>query len=511
MFCKYCGREITDDSKFCEFCGNMIQRREEPAPERVPDIPVSIGEPIFKEVIVEPEEAPAPVSEETKRVEVAPPVTEEPETEQEVPEKKGINKGLLWGLIGGGTALIAGIIVLLVILLGGKTVSVDATQYVDFKVSGYDGYGIAICEMDWDGLEVAAFGEYPSGSDSKSRAKQLEYKANAVALRGAVTLEFEKLENVKVGDKLTATFKVNQAVAEELGLDFGTKRSVEYTVKSKDLSGSSEIDLLAEFVEMRFEGLSGKASAVPVPKERETEYSVMTANGTEYTVTVEIGQFSTVDVKFNNVSDKSTETVTLEYRLDKETELKVGDKVTLSLDPSDKEALMAYGLVLKNDSAEYTVEGLEGLVMTFEEIDEKILNNWKDSFVGVIDTVVNDNWGYYFHGGNDIRPTIQTIEDIVCKQSVLITEEEHSELYLIYSATVADDAILADNFGLPRTYHFAVRLRDLRISAEGEFMSDKVLPPAEGTDDIIGAYLDYDELVKVLTQEQEYVLEIANS
>ena len=77
MFCKYCGREITDDSKFCEFCGNMIQRREEPAPERVPDIPVSIGEPIFKEVIVEPEEAPAPVSEETKRVEVAPPVTEE--------------------------------------------------------------------------------------------------------------------------------------------------------------------------------------------------------------------------------------------------------------------------------------------------------------------------------------------------------------------------------------------------------------------------------------------------
>ena len=236
----------------------------------------------------------------------------------------------------------------------------------------------------------------------------------------------------------------------------------------------------------------------------------MTANGTEYTVTVEIGQFSTVDVKFNNVSDKSTETVTLEYRLDRETELKVGDKVTLSLDPSDKEALMEYGLVLKNDSAEYTVEGLEGLVMTFEEIDEKLLNNWKDSFVGTIDTVVNDNWGYYFHGGNDIRPTIQTIEDIVCKQSVLITDEERSELYLIYSATVADDAILADNFGLPRTYHFAVRLRDLRISAEGEFMSDKVLPPAEGTDDIIGAYLDYDELVKVLTQEQEYVLEIAN-
>lgn len=24
MFCKYCGKEIEDDSKFCKFCGNAL-------------------------------------------------------------------------------------------------------------------------------------------------------------------------------------------------------------------------------------------------------------------------------------------------------------------------------------------------------------------------------------------------------------------------------------------------------------------------------------------------------
>ena len=99
---------------------------------------------------------PEPVEDATRRVEipeVQPIAQKAPE-----PEKKKVNKGLLWGLICGGTALLVGLIILLVVLLGKKTVSIDVTQYVDFKVSGYDGYGIAICEMDWDGLEVAAFG-----------------------------------------------------------------------------------------------------------------------------------------------------------------------------------------------------------------------------------------------------------------------------------------------------------------------------------------------------------------
>ncbi len=508
MYCKYCGRQIADDSKFCEFCGNLVQRSTEAPPEQVPDIPASIGEPIFKEIIFEEESAqevpPAPAAEETKRVEVPAPKPASPVPE---PKKKGVNKGLLWGLIGGGVALIAGIIVLLVVLLGGKTVNVDVTQFVDFKVTGYDGYGIATCEIDWDGLEVAALGEYPSGSDSKTRAKQIEYKEKAATLKSAVTLEFEKVENVSVGDKLTATFTVNDTVAKELGIEFSSLRKAEYTVKEKDLSGSSEIDVLGEFVDVRFEGLSGKASATLIPKERENEYSVMTASGTEYTVAVEMENNTAIAVKFNNVADKSTETVELSCSLDKESEIRAGDKVTLTVAESDKDALVEYGLVLKTLTAEYTAEGMEGLVATFEEIEEKTLAGWKKTYAATLQKTVNDNWGYYFHGGNDIRPTIQTMEDVTHEQSLLILGEEQTDLYLIYSASIADDAILADNFELPRTYHFAVRVSDLRVSGEGEFMTDKVLLPQDGTDDFIGGYLDYDELVQVLTEDAEFVSE----
>lgn len=28
MFCKYCGKEITDDSRFCKFCGNLIEEQD---------------------------------------------------------------------------------------------------------------------------------------------------------------------------------------------------------------------------------------------------------------------------------------------------------------------------------------------------------------------------------------------------------------------------------------------------------------------------------------------------
>lgn len=506
MFCKYCGRQITDDSKFCEFCGNMIQKMESDNLERLPDIPASIGEPIFKETVFESEsEVEAPMeetaSQQTKRVEVPAP---KPAPQ---PKEKKINKGLLWGLIGGGSALLIGLIVLLVVLLGGKKVSVDVTQYVDFKVSGYDGYGIATCEMDWDGLEVAVLGEYPSGSDSKTREKQIEYKENAATLRSAVTLKFEKAENVSVGDKLIATFTIDEEAAEQLGVVFSSLRRAEYTVKEKDLSGSSEIDLLEEFVSVRFEGLSGKASATLIPKERENEYSVMTASGTEYTVTVEMQDNTAIAVKFNNVQDKSTETVELSCSLNKETQLKAQDKIVLAIDEKDKDALMEYGLIISTLSAEYEVTGLEGLVEKFEQIESKTLDGWKKTYAATLQKMVKENWGYYFHGGNDIRPTVQTMENVAYKQGILTLSEEQADLYLIYSAAVADDAILTDNYGLPRTYHFAVRVSNLRVGSEGEFMSDKVLLPQNSTDDFIGAYLDYAELVTELTKGTQFVAE----
>lgn len=504
MYCKYCGRQIADDSKFCEFCGSLVGRDKEAAA----DIPVNIGAPIFKEVIFEepakePEAAPIeePAGEQIEKGEL---IVEPTPPE---PEKKS-KKGLLRALICGGAAVVTGLVILLVILFGGKTVKVDLTQYVDFKVSGYEGYGKATCEMDYDGLEVAVLGEYPKGTDSKTRAKQIEYKEKAALLRAAVQLKFEARENVKVGDEIKATIEVSATIEKELDVQFGTVRKVTYTVKQKDLSGSSEIDLLGEFVTVKFEGLSGKATATLSPKERKEPYSVIGADGTEYTVSVEVGSNTALSVKFLNKEDNSTETVTVPCTLDKQTDLRLGDKVTLTIAEGDKAALMEYGLVIGKTQAEFTVEGLESLVSAFKEIDKKTLSSWKKTYAQTLEKMINKNWAEYFHGGNELETTVQTVENVTYLQGVLVSGEESSELYLIYSAEVADDAILTENFGLPQTCYFAVRVSHLRLSDKGKFMTDKVILPQNNTDDFIGSYFDSEELISELTADADsYVLE----
>ncbi len=510
MYCKYCGRQIADDSKFCEYCGNLVGRDRESA---VADIPASIGTPIVKDSFFDEPIVAEKISDVTDDVtdnvtdNQIPEVAPEEEPLPEEPEKKS-KAGLVWGLIGGGVALLGGLIVLLWALFGGKVTQVNVTSYVDFKVSGYDGYGVATCELDYDGLELAVLGEYPKGSDAKTREKQLEYKEQAVLLRAAVRLEFETVKNVRVGDELTAEITVDEVLAKELDADFGAVRKSSYTVKEKDLSGSSEIDILGEFVDVRFEGLSGNASAALMPKEREKAYEVVSAGGAEYTVTVEMSDNTALSVKFNNKNDNSTELVQIPCSLDKQTEILAGDTVTLSIAEGDKEALMEYGLVIGKLTKEFVAEGLESLVGDFGEIDKKTLASWKKTYGETLEKTAKKHWAHYFHGGNTIASEVKSIEQITYRQGMLMGDGEQNALYLIYSAEVADDAILTENFGLPQTYYFAVKVSNLRLDAKGELMIDKVLLPKNNTDDFIGSFYDIDEVVDTIAEgTEDFVLE----
>ena len=133
MYCKYCGRQIADDSKFCEFCGELVQKT--PVVETAPvDSAESIGEPIVKDTGFAPippvmqQEEPV-VEEPTRVVPRAEPLPEEDE-EEELPEepKKKISKPLLWGMIGGGSGLVALITLILVLVLNKPPVKVYVTQ-----------------------------------------------------------------------------------------------------------------------------------------------------------------------------------------------------------------------------------------------------------------------------------------------------------------------------------------------------------------------------------------------
>ncbi|MBR5782871.1 MAG: zinc ribbon domain-containing protein [Clostridia bacterium] len=503
MFCKYCGRQIADDSKFCEYCGSMIARM--PDTEQKPADIASLGDPIIKEN--PPVEQP-PVEE----VPATQPPVEEPPVEEEVlteAEKKKISPALLWSLIGGGAVLLIALIIVLGMLLGNSTVFIDITRYADFTVSGYDGYGKATCEIDWDGLEVAAFGEYPDGSDAAGRKKQIEYKEKAAILKGAVKIRFEEKNNVSVGDVLVAEFEVDTKITEKLGLDISSLRRVEYTVRDQDLTGSTAIDLLGEFVDVRFEGLDGVATAAVIVKERTEDYVHNMQNGTEYTISVDV-KTDALQVEFLNSADKSTETVDLSYTFDNNEGLSVGDKVTLTISSDSAKALMDYGLVLQPLSAEYTAEGLEKLVSDFSEIDTELLEGWKTTYAESLEKYIDEHWNECLHGGNFMLSITKGIEDMTYVQGLLITNNDpdgaSNELYLVYTANVWDEAILISNYGSPLNYTFAVRLSNLRVDSEGKLIEDKILLPSEEHEDFFGGYVDLAELVNEVIESTDTVV-----
>lgn len=516
MFCKYCGHQIADDSKFCEFCGKLVQHIETVTPpEREPDIPAPIGAPIFKEVVfdepAEPETQPMP--EQIDEVNEPEPVEEEPQAEPTPAKpKKKVNKGLVIGLIAGGVVLIAGIVAAVLLLSKPKIAEVDAAKFVDFKVSGYNGYGTATCTMDWDGLELAALGEFPKGSDSKSRTKQVEYKEKAVILHGAVELEFIDRKNVSVGDKLTATVKVQVAVEKELNIKFIGSNSAEYTVKEKDLNGSTEIDIIGSYLKPVFTGNSG--AGVPALEVQKTDkpFEFTMADGTDYTVTAESADGDNAfKLVLTDKKEKSYEKINIACKFSPDKELKNGDKVTLSLEDGVTDKLMKFGLHVKENKKEFEVSGLTSPVTALDQIDKTTVNGWISKYSAALTEYVKAHWDDAIHDGNKIPTQVTEISNVMAVKQVLAQPESDGKsagnrLYLVFTADVLDDAIALNNHDLPISYTFAVKIDNLQLDEKGKLMTDKIVLPDKNKNGFLGAYSSYDELeTKIKSQNAEII------
>lgn len=526
MYCKYCGRQIADDSKFCEFCGELVQKAytseaEAPAPEPGAE---TIGDPILKDTgelfveippVMEQAAAPAPAPEPVAEDPAPTRVVEHP-VERAAPEvepapvqpKKKLSKGALWGIIGGSGALILTVVLILVFALRTPTVKLDVSQYVDFKVSGYDGYGVATCELDTDGLERAALGEYPTGTDSKNRKKQVEYKEKAAILKDAVSLDFEKQENLSVGDKLTAKITVNRSVEEELHIEFSSNLTATYTVTEKDLSGSIEIDVLDEFYELKFDGYSGDATAMIATKERKDDYTFTTHDGTKYTV--EPGVESPVGgliLKLYNEEDESTESITLECSLSAQEDLANGTEVKLTLKADAKDQLMEYGLSLTGTEMTAKVEGLSAFVKDIDDIDSATLQGWVDSYGKSLEKYVLAHWYDMVHGGNALASATVTFENLTCTNKLLGYNDTSNTLYLVFTADLNDEAIMMDNDGRPRQHYFAVAIKNLIVDADGKLLTDKLELPTDDGESYFGAYTEYTQLYDETAGKHESVNE----
>ena len=512
MYCKYCGRQIADDSKFCEFCGELVQKT--PVVETAPvDSAESIGEPIVKDTGFAPippvmQEEEQVVEEPTRVVPRAEPLPEEDE-EEELPQepKKQISKPLLWGLIGGGAGLVALITLILVLVLNKPPVKVDVTQYLDFKVSGYDGYGVAVCELDTDALERAALGEYPAGNDAKSRKAQVEYKEKAALLKGAVTLEFEKQKNLSVGDKLSASVRVDRSVEKELGIEFSTNLVRTYTVTDQDLSGSMELDVLNEFYALEFEGFSGDAIAKIVVKERKEEFYFTTHDGTEYTVEPAVETATgPLLLKLHN-EDGTTEILTLECTLSAKEKLENDNEVKLTLGKEVKGELMQYGLSLKAEEISVKVEKLDTLVTELSQLDLNIVDGWVETYEEKLEKYLLANWNDLLHGGNVLASTTVEIESLTPCARMIASGKGGNALFVVYSAVLSDEVIMLGNYGNSMEHFLAVKIENIILDAEGKLREDQLKLPQDSGEGYSKAYTVYEDLYKATAGTYESVSE----
>lgn len=239
MFCENCGKQNEDGALFCEHCGTRMEAESAPVAP-TPAAPVAV--------------APA------KKITVA----------DLIEKAKAIHqKNKLIFPIAGAVVVVALALVILFSILG-KQVSMK--NYIEITMEGYDGYGYMSYQFGDVSFGMRAAGDkdckefgdeddddnflnYDKSDVSKDYRNDLSKAQRLVA---SVEISYELPEGktndtLKNGDVIKFTIKVNENVAEDLGLTI-QDTTFEYTVEG--LKPVTQFDVLSYF-DLKAEGYDG--------------------------------------------------------------------------------------------------------------------------------------------------------------------------------------------------------------------------------------------------------------
>ena len=368
MFCERCGKEVDDDSRFCQYCGAAVT----PVAPRMLHAGASLWQWLSNAL----------------------------------KDKKKIR--VLWG------ALAAVIVVILaVILIAAMPRTVVLDDYITVRFEGLSTLGTAYLELDTEGF-LAEFGrEIETGEAAKDILERAEFK-----------LELDNTTNLANGDKVYIDFFCDPEVLEEYDLRIRLKRD---TRPVEGLREPEYLDLFAQlqltyvgcapYAEVRMSDGSGNAfirdnvlysikdgTQISEGSTFTVEASCLDAaahaagyiileKSREYTVAglpqpQELNVFDQIEVAFSGIEGEGKAAYEfaegmeflkdLRFVFNKDSDLKEGDVVTLSytnpynLDP------LKYGYTFSSATAkQYTVTKLGSYVTSFRQISgteqEKLL------------------------------------------------------------------------------------------------------------------------------------------
>lgn len=209
MFCKHCGTENENNTKFCRECGQPLTEQKE---------------------------------QETSEV-------SSEKSEESLSDKiKKIPRNLLMAVCAGSVVLIVSLCVLL-----GTGKSIDMNKYVTTEVSGYDGYGTARVAIDWDAVEEK-YGNKLSftGEAGKAFGGLVNLMSPMDALQDCVRIDVENNSGLSNGDTVSYTWKINEDIAKMLKCKIKCKDD---SFKVSDLEKAETFDAFNE-LEVKFTGIA---------------------------------------------------------------------------------------------------------------------------------------------------------------------------------------------------------------------------------------------------------------
>lgn len=275
MFCKHCGSENDDNTKFCRECGQPLEDR---------------------------------ASQKEKEADHAP---SEKKGSSLTDKIKALPKKVLMA-VGAGTA----IIMLLLFVVLGMEDSIDMNQYLTIEAEGYDGYGKLHAAINWDAVEEK-YGEKLSFTEEagKTFGGLVSLMSPMDALQDCVRVELEKYSGLSNGDTVAYTWTVDEDLANMLKCKIKCKDG---SFSVSDLQKAETFDLFSQ-LEVEFTGTApqGKVSLTYTGSELRTnafhcDKSSGLSNGDTITVSISDSNVELLSEQLGKVPESSEKQYTVQ-------------------------------------------------------------------------------------------------------------------------------------------------------------------------------------------------------
>lgn len=303
MYCGHCGAENEDGAKFCKSCGKEL------TPTNAKPSKTEARKEVNNDAVV---------------------TTSQP---SKIVEKiKSLPKNILIGICAG----IVAIIVIIIAVANAKP-TINMNKYVTVESDGYDGYGSARVQVDWETIEK----KYGEKVKYTNKAKEeygnlLKLSTPIDFLSDEVSVKLEKSDKLSNGETIEYKWDVEEDISDYL------KVKVKYKDDSYTVEGLTEVGKFNPFDSL------------------EVSFSGIAPNGQ-------------VDYNYSG-----SELNAYDFQCDKMSGLRNGDKVKISINDRDMSYYAEkFGKIPDTTSKEYEVSGLDEYVSEYSSLTEDFIADCK--------------------------------------------------------------------------------------------------------------------------------------